>query len=51
MYEEYPEVYFPEHHRAKKNGCVDRHIIEAEKNDRERAERRRGCSPYRRRSF
>lgn len=31
MYEEYPEVYFPEHHRAKKNGCVDRHIIEAEK--------------------
>lgn len=27
----YPEIYMPTHHRARSNGCVDRHIIEAEK--------------------
>lgn len=28
---EYKELYLPNHHRAKKNGCVDEHIILAEK--------------------
>ena len=27
---EYPEVYMPQHHRAKVNGCVDKHILVAE---------------------
>ena len=27
---EYKELYFPNHHRAKTNGCVDEHIIIAE---------------------
>ena len=28
---EYKELYLPNHHRAKANGCVDEHIILAEK--------------------
>lgn len=31
MKEEYKEIYLPNHHRSKQNGCVDEHIIIAEK--------------------
>lgn len=32
---EYKELYLPNHHRAKTNGCVDEHIIIAEKSSEE----------------
>lgn len=31
MVNDYFEIYAPDHHRAKQNGCVDIHILEAEK--------------------
>ena len=44
MCEDYIEVYMPTHHRAKTNGCVDIHILEAEKNVGETTETTRGRS-------